>query len=223
MARPSEPLLKLLRDALQKRGMSTTELAVRTGLDRGGIKKKLSGAEDLSVDEFIALANALELQKELSGLVAGDLADDEASAPPAAGLHTLPSPGVEPVAATPDPLANPAQELLKGGFAWGLDMLVHFDASQLSSSGVPESVLRKFPENLPIRFDPRFHRHNSPRYHEDGVTVYLSFDAKRECSFPWTAFRAMTFTIPPDAVAPAAPPEPPAPPPRPALRLVRDE
>lgn len=229
MPRPSEPLLKLLRDALQKRGLSTSELAARTSIDRGELKRKLSGVEDLTVDQFLALATALELQKDLAGLVGVDVpqgdeaADDEAprtlhSLPTASAAAADPSPPPGP-----DPLANPAEELLKGGFAWGLDMMVHFDAKQLGGSGVPESVLRKFPEALPIRFDPRFHRHNQPRYSEEGVTVYLSFDAKRECTFPWSAFRAVQFTIPPEAVAPAPPPPEPTPPPRPVLRLVRDE
>jgi len=222
--RPSEPLLKLLRDALQKRGLSTSELAARTSLDRGELKRKLSGAEDLSVDQFIALANALELQKELAGLVGMEEEPEPIRGPAVHTLRTASAAAVvEPPPPGPDPLANPAEELFKGGFAWGLDMMVHFDAKQLGGSGVPESVLRKFPDVLPIRFDPRFHRHNAPKYFEDGVTVFLSFDAKRECSFPWAAFRAVNFTIPAEAVAPPPPPEPPAPPPRPVLRLVRDE
>lgn len=232
MARPSDPLLKLLRDALQKRGGSTAELASRIGMDRADLKRRLTGAEDLTIDQFLVLAEALELQKDVAGLASleassggatpsGDDGDGAvAGAESLPAIHTLRSAeGEEGL----DTFGNPARELVRGGFGWGLDMFLQFDATQLAAAGVPEAVLRKFPETFPIRLDPRWHRHNRPAFGDEAFTVTLSFDALRVCTFPWSALRTISFTIPADAVPPPQPAPPdPASAPRPVLRLVKE-
>ncbi len=231
MARPSEPLLKLLRDALKKRGLSTSELASRAGVERGELKRRLTGAEDLTVDQFIAIAQALDLQKEMAGLVGaapapepeteeeGTVAGTESVSP----IHTLRTQAEEPADPAFDPFANAPRELVRAGFTWGYDLFLHFDVKQLNGSGVPEAVLTKFPEVLPIRLESRWHRHNRPEFGADAFTVILSFDILRTCTFPWSSLRTVQFTIPEEAVPPPSAPPPPEPTPlRPALRLVKD-
>ncbi len=231
MARPSEPLLKLLRDALKKRGLSTSELANRAGVERGELKRRLTGAEDLTVDQFIAIAQALELQQDMAALVGAPVEPDpETEEGAVAGtesvspIHTLRTQAEEPADPAFDPFANAPRELVRAGFTWGYDLFLHFDAKQLVGSGVPESILSKFPDVLPIRLESRWHRHNRPEFGADAFTVILSFDILRTCTFPWSSLRTVQFTIPEEAVPPPpapAPPEPPAPL-RPALRLVKD-
>lgn len=216
--------MKLLRDALQKRGGSTAELAARVGMDRAELKKRLSGADDLTIDQFLRLADALELQKDVAGLavqVPGPEAEEDevVAGDESVPVHTLRGPAD---AEGLDTFGNPSRELVRGGFGWGLDMFLQFDATQLGGSGVPESVLRKFPETLPIRLEARWHRHNRPEFGETEFTVTLSFDALRVCTFPWAALRTVSFTIPPEVVAPPQPPAPEPGPVRPVLRLVKD-
>lgn len=232
MARPSEPLLKLLRDALKKRGLSTSELASRAGVERGELKRRLTGAEDLTVDQFIAIAQALELQQDMAALVGahpepepdpeteeGAVAGTESVSP----IHTLRSQTEEPADPAFDAFANAPRELVRAGFTWGYDLFLHFDAKQLTASGVPESILSKFPEVLPIRLESRWHRHNRPEFGADSFTVILSFDILRTCTFPWSSLRTVQFTIPEEDTPPSPQPTPPEPTPlRPALRLVKD-
>jgi len=223
--RPSEPLLALVREAIRKRGLTTGEVADRASIERGALKRRLSGVEDLSVDDFLRLAQALDLQQEVAGL---------AGAPPEAGPRTLRAVGPavidEPPPLEPervhglDPYGSVGKQLVEQGFALGLDMLVHFERARIDNSGVPRAVLadKRFAEALPIRFEPRWHRHNAPEFHDEELVVRLSFDALYTCRFPWAAVRSVSFTVP-DESPPAPPPEPeekkPA---RPVLRLVKE-
>lgn len=191
-------------------------------MDRAELKKRLSGGEDLTIDQFLLLADALELQKDVAGLTvpgAAPEADEVVAGDESVPVHELRGPAD---ADGLDTFGNPSRELVRGGFGWGLDMFLQFDATQLGNSGVPESVLRKFPETLPIRLEARWHRHNRPEFGETELTVTLSFDALRICTFPWAALRTVSFTIPPDVVAPPQPPAPDPGPARPVLRLVKE-
>lgn len=238
-ARPSEPLLKILRDTVKKRGLSTVHLSAETGIDRSELKKKLAGQLDLTVDDFLRLAEALGLTDEVvamqrAGKWDGSLdatspeTEEEASHEGSPlQLHAL-RPGA-PAAAPPaaryglDPEGNPARQLVESGFALGLDMFLHFDRKQLEGSGVPPSVLtdRRFVELLPIKLEARFHRHNRPEFWEEAFRCTLSFDALYTCTFPWRGLRQVGFTLPPETEPDPAPAEEPVPS-RPVLRLVKD-
>lgn len=67
-ARPSEPLLAILRATIKKRGISTAELAGTTQMDRSELKKCLAGQADLTVDQFLLLAEALGLADEAASM-----------------------------------------------------------------------------------------------------------------------------------------------------------
>lgn len=202
MPRPSEPLLTFLRDTVRRKGYSTAELAERTGIERAALKRRLGGSEPLTVDDLVLLSQALELSPAEIGL-GGQEAPE---------VHPLP--GANLVAA-PDPLGNLGEQVLRLGFALGVDLFLVLDSKRLGESGVPKTVLGRFPDSLPIRLEAKYHRHNKPRFEADHFECVLSFDALYTCTFPWTAFRQVTFTLPEEAPAPPAPPPPePEPPPR---------
>lgn len=210
-ASPSEPLLALLRDVIRKKGMTTAELAEKLQVDRAALKRQLAGAEPLTVDDFIRLSGLLELTPEQLG------------APAAPGrpftLATVPEvpvPGAEDRG--PDPLGNLPRQVMELGFALGVDLFITFDCTQLAESGVPPTVRGRFPEALPIRLEARFHKHNKPRFEEDAFHCKLSFDALYDCTFPWSAFRQVTFNLPTEKPEEAPPPSKPS---GPHLRLVK--
>ncbi len=222
--RPSEPLLALVREAIRKRGLTTSEVAERASIERGALKRRLSGSEDLTVDEFLRLAQALDLQQEVANL---------AGAPPDTGPRTLRAVGPAVIDEPPpfepdrvfglDPYGNVGKQLVEQGFALGLDMFVYFERARIENSGVPRAVLadKRFAEALPIRFEPRWHRHNAPEFHDEELVVRLSFDALYTCHFPWSSVRSVNFTVPDESLPPVPPPEEKKAA-RPMLRLVKE-
>lgn len=230
MDRPSEPLLVFLREFIRRKGLNTAEVALRLGIDRSALRRRLSGEEPLTVDDLILLSRMLELRPEdMAGV---PLTGMEAPAPAAGGkpqLHLLDAaqPGPPGEDWTPDPTGNLTMQALKQGFALGLDMFLIFDSQQLDDSGIPDAILNQFKEKLPIDLPARYHRHNRPRFEEDGFECVLSFDRLCTCFFPWTAFVQLQYKLPREAPrkpAPPAPPPPPtAPPGRPGshLRIVK--
>lgn len=209
--RPSEPLLTFLRDVIRQKGYTTAELADRCGIDRADLKRRLAGAEPLTVDEFVQIANALELSPTELGLAG------EPPGPPRVVADGTPEAPSGPPA--PDPLGNLAEQVLRMGFALGVDLFLHLDATQLADSGVPPAVRKQFPELLPLALPAKWHRHNRPRFEADSFECVLSFDRLYTCTFPWTAFRAVRFDLPVEA-APPPTVEPPAPA-RPTLRVIK--
>lgn len=228
--RPSEPLLHLLRTVARKQGLNTAALARAAGLERARLKHVLSGSEPLTVDELMSLSEVLELSAtDLAGLP-GASTPPQPEAGPAlvsarrgnAALATVDDQG--PELPELDPFGNHAEQILKLGFALGVDIYVLLDCEQLSGSGVPAATLQQYPDQLPLRLDAAYHRHHDPRFLVDGIGVKLSFDALYDCEIPWGAFRQVTlFPLPPeppDAEPPEPPPEETRPVQRGHLRLV---
>ena len=58
--KPSEPLVRLLRESVDRRGLNTASLATTLGMPRSELKHMLAGTEPLTVDLMIALAEILE-------------------------------------------------------------------------------------------------------------------------------------------------------------------
>lgn len=239
-ARPSEPLLVFLRDAIRRKGLSTVVLAEKLGRNRSELKRALSGSEPMTLDDLVVLSQALELTAaELGiggasppaempevvplrgGVRAADEEDSSVVRPfgVAEDDEVEDTPPVDDVAG-PDPLGNLAKQTLQFGYALGVDIFVVFDAKQLGESGVPVPVLKRFPEQFPVKFEARVHRLQRPVFGEDAFEVLLSFDRLYPCVFPWTAFRQVTFTLPEEAPEPAPTPKP-DPATRPTLRVVK--
>lgn len=216
MARPSDPLLALLRRLLDERGMNTARLAEQTQITRPRARKILAGTEPMLVDELLRIGEALKLSPADLGLAAGTipvgepegdhsaaaagLADanhDDALDFPEASLDRKSEPTV-------DPWGNQPEQLFRIAFGLGCDFFFLVDTQQIEDSGVPKHVLTSYAgRELPIRLDAAYHAYNEPRYSENSVTLTLSFDALYECTFPWGAIKQFV-------LFPATPDEPPA-------------
>jgi transcriptional regulator with XRE-family HTH domain len=197
--RPSEPLLAFLRESIKRKGMNTADLAARIGMDRGKLKQRLAGTEDLTVDELISLSKALELTPAEMGL-AGEAVEEA----PVAEL-----PAVAPPVG-PDPFGNLPRQTVELGIALGVDLFFVLDGGQLAGSGIPRAVLAEHPEQFRLRMEARWFPQNKFRSLDDALVCMLSFDALYECTLPWSAFRMVTFMLPAEA-RPQPKPEPPAP------------
>lgn len=215
-SRPSEPLLHLLRTVAQQQGLNTAALARAAGIERARLKHVLTGSKPLTVDELLSLADVLELSTtDLAGLP-GAAPVPESEPGPAlvsarrgnAALATVDDHG--PELPELDPYGNHAEQILKLGFALGIDIYVLLDSEHLLGSGVPAATLQQYPEQLPLRLDAAYHHHHDPRFLVDGIAVKLSFDALYDCEISWKAFRQVTlFPLPPEPPEeePSEPPE----------------
>lgn len=206
--RPSTPLLTLILDAARKKGWNTSTLAQQAGLDRSRLKQVLAGREPMTVDELMQLSEAMTLTPMDLGLAELDTPPSEEASP---SLAALPVPDVDELPPFPDPFGIHSEQILRLGFALGVDVFLLVDTTQLEGSGVPASIIKRFQPNLPIRLEAAYHRHNNPEYFTEGFQVRLSFDALYTCLFPWSSIQQITlFPIAPEPEEPDAVEEPPS-------------
>lgn len=228
MSRPSDPLLRWLRQILKERSLSTPALAQQAGLERGRLRDLLAGQQPMTVDELLQISKVLSLSPADFGLAGevDDAPDREEAAEASVQLHRLPPPvATAPTAdAAMDPLGNHARQLFEVAFALQCDFLFLADTQHLAESGVPAPVLSRYRDReLPIKLDAAYHSYNNPRYDDTGVTLTLSFDALYDCRFPWTAVKQVVYYPAPPPAPPPPAPEKESPPPtkgKPFLRLV---
>jgi hypothetical protein len=187
MSEASAPILAFLRGMIEKRGLNTAALAQRCEIPRARLRRVLTGAEPMTIDELVAVSNALGLSAADMGLPEG--ADPAAADPPAPATSDR-----ESAAPPADPWGNHPEQLFRVGFALGCDLLFLAEARQLEGSGVPAAVVAQYAQGaVPIRLDARWHEHNAPRYDPGGITLTLSFDALRDCRFPWSSIQQIVF------------------------------
>ena len=180
-----------MRDLISKKKLNTAAVAEGAGLKRVRVRKILSGAQEMTVDELFKLSQALDISPNDLGFPTG-----------APDPDTLDPPTESAELAAVDPWGNQPQQLLRIAFELGCDVFLLLDADSLGQSNIPDHVLgRHKGRELPIKLDAAYHKHNNPRYSEDTVTLTLSFDALYECELLWSAFRQVIFF--------PAPPEPP--------------
>ncbi|MFT7520308.1 MAG: transcriptional regulator with XRE-family HTH domain [Kiritimatiellia bacterium] len=197
MTSPSEPLLVKLRQISAQRGLKTAALAQATGLDRSRVRKVLTGQEPMTVDELIAITQALELGPDEMAAMATE---------PAATATALPDAPAKPasIETVIDPYGNQPRQVFELAFALGCDFFFTANASDLTESHVPRSVLDQYKDgDLPIKLDAAYHQYNDPRYSDECVSLTLSFDALYECTFPWSSIKQVILFP-----APPAPPKP---------------
>lgn len=198
MSRPSEPLLEWMRSLLKTRGINTANLAKRAGLPRNRVRQVLAGQADLTVDELMAIAGALELQ----------VADFPVELPEVDTDGSAPNPREDDTAnAHPmDPFSSHHKQLFEAAFALGVDFGFTVDPTQLTDSGVPRHVLEAYDERMMfITLDAAYHEYNEPRIEEEQIQITLSFDALYTCRFPYAAISQIIFN--PAAEPPEAPSE----------------
>ena len=210
--RPSEPILRLIRDTARKRGLNTAALARAAGIERARLKHVLAGSEPLTVDDFIRISEALQFDPgELGALPAEGGAPatggDEAPADPRVP-EAMPRVHAGPDAIVPDPLGNHAEQALRLGYGMGCDILLVLDTAKAADSGIPRHVLSRFPERLSIRLDAAYHAPQDPRFLPEGFRVNLSFDSLYTVLIPWEAIEQVVFVPLPPEPLPDAPPEP---------------
>ena len=232
----STALLARVRDGMKRRGLNRAALAKRLDMDRRELRAVLAEREPLTVDQFFAMVEALELSPlelgvpaDLAGLTldlddAGAVAEGSPPEPPSEPEEpaqddepsndgpprlALAEEVEEPELMLVDPDGPQAAEMLRLGFALGVDITFGCATEEVRDSGVPESVLARFPELLPIRLDAAFHHANRAEYADEGLVLRLSFDRVRNCLFPWSAIRQVTL-FPEPPFEPEVDDEPPA-------------
>ena len=219
---PSQFLMEMLRVACDSVGVTMAELSEATDLSLDRVEAVMEGCEPITVDEFILLALELEIGLDDLGLpmVPTALEPVELSSP---GHGESRSEGLlaagEAVAEAADPLGNQVAQTIQLGFGLGCDIFFVADSSKLVGSGLPDDVLGRFSDQMPIRLDGAFHRHMAPKYSEEGLTLVLSFGSLYTCCIPWDAFTQVTL-YPVAPVSPQPSPVDPEPSPRSHLRLV---
>ena len=94
----NDQLLKSLREARQRKGLSQRELSARSGVPQSHISRIESGEVDLRVSSLVALARVLELELELvpkeavpavQSIVRRSVNSDDAPARPAYSLDEV--------------------------------------------------------------------------------------------------------------------------------------
>jgi transcriptional regulator with XRE-family HTH domain len=187
--RPSEQLIRLIRETATKRGLNTAALATEAGVSRSELKHVLAGGGSLTVDMLVLLAGVLDLgQDELAALSISS-PEDEAEPHSLQAVRRQTSLTDLPVL---DPYGNHAEQILRLGFALGCDIHVVLQSDRLDECGLPSATLDQFPDLLPIKLDAAYHHHNDPRFFPDGVQLTLSFDSLYTCTIPWEAFEQLT-------------------------------
>ncbi len=197
MSRPSEPLLRWLRKQIDARGENTSGLALKLGRPKAELRKLLTGAEPLTVDDLIRLTEAL------------GLSEDQMGVPPA--LREAVGQVEDTNTPEDEHWENQPRALFKFGFDRGIDFMFLAAADEVGEWGGPARVIDQYRgREIPLQLDAAWHKHMKPELDEDGLTLTLSFDGLYRCTFPWSAVRRVIFMpLPPSSSeAPKAPPDP---------------
>ena len=201
-----DAVLEMVRETMASKGLNSAALAQMVGEERKGLRRALSGQSTISLELFLKLAEALEIAPE-------DLPLRVAELPPVP-VEEVAGEGFEL-----DPFGIQGEQAFRLGFALGVDFLFVAEASQLSDSGIPASVLEQWPEEIVLKLDAAYHRHNAPQFSEEGVSLNLSFDTVYSCFLPWSAIHKVVFNLEAPEPPSLESPEPTTP--GPGLRLVK--
>ena len=193
MTGPSNQILQLINQIIQRKGINSTRLAAELGLERKVVKRLLRGDLELTVNQLFALTECLDLQEEDLQQMGLSLSLSDGSSD-TADTNLNPQNSIEDNW-RPDPNGNATMQLVRMGFELGSTIFMLLDSSQLSLSGIPSATLNHFKPKFPIRLDPEFHHYNEPRYSKSGLALKLSFDQVYDCFLPWSAFEQVTFYV----------------------------
>ena len=191
--KPSEQMVRFIREKAQEKGLNTAALAGAVGISRPELKHVLAGHAPLTVDMLVGLASALELGPEditSAGMAFADAAGEEDE--PASILTPVRKRQSLTDLPTLDPYGNHAEQILRLGFALGCDIHIVLHSERLEGAGVPDSTIDQFPDLMPLKLDAEYHHHNDPQFMPNGVQLVLSFDALYTAVLPWEAFAQIT-------------------------------
>ena len=181
-----DELLEKLRSKLESSEYTTAEFAKLVGEDAKTVRAALSQREPLTVEQWFLWNDAL-------GEKPADALESAPEGKQVAGPTLVRIGAQEPSAI--DPYGLPAEQLVRLGFAMGVDFLFVADTKQLLESGVPDDVLATFPDSMVIKLDSAYHGHNSPRFSEEGVLLSLSFKGVSDCFFSWESILQVIFHV----------------------------
>ena len=212
--RPSDVLRVFLRKSIDARGWNTATVAQKLGVDRKAVRALLAGKRSLTVDAAADILRVLDLSEDELSVVIGavggmvELSDAEVESTDATEGRIRPVPDVEVEAVLPpgfqlDPYGNHTDQILRIGFALGVDVHLLARINLLEESGIPKLVLDQYSDYLPIRLDAAIHTYVKPRFFPDGVQLVLSFDTLRTCHLPWDSIEQVTLV--PAALEPEEP------------------
>lgn len=201
-----DAILETVRETMTSRGLNSAALAQLVGEERKALRRSLSGQAPLSLELFLKIVQALDIPP-------AELPWKVAELPPA------PAEPAQVENFELDPFGIQGEQAFRLGFALGVDFLFVAQASQLDESGIPKSVLDQWPEEIVLKLDAAYHRHNAPQFSEEGVTLNLSFDTVHSCFLPWSAIQKVVFNL--EAPEPVSEPQPEPKPSGPGLRLVK--
>lgn len=212
---PSAQLLNILQQTIKARNQNTASLSQLTKMPRKQIKRILSGQEPLTVDALAILANALEINAE--SLHRFGIEPPTKTKKSANLKLATPKENYTEENWTPDPYGNHHEQLMRMGFALGINFWLVMDTKKIQNSGVPKYVLEKHSPMLRIQLEAQYHPYIEPKYSQHSISLRLSFDALYTCEFPWEGIVQIIF-IPPVQEPPQEQSQPPK---RPTLRVIK--
>ncbi len=191
--KPSEQLVRFIREKAQEKGLNTAALAAAVDMSRPELKHVLAGNAPLTVDLLVGLSAALDLGPEDLAAVGMSVTDDvDPEANKSSALTPIRKRQALTDLPTLDPYGNHAEQILRLGFALGCDIHLVLHSERLEGTGVPDDTIEQFPDLMPIKLDAEYHHPNDPRFTPDGVQLVLSFDALYTAILPWEAFAQIT-------------------------------
>ena len=205
-------IVSFLRTKMEQSGLNTAALAKAADLKRTEVRKLLAAREEITLSQLVALSSALGV--DMASLPwAGDSSgatDSVAVMKTGIGGRSHMKEVFENAPVMVDPFGIQGEQAFRLAFGLGVDFIFVAKTEHLEDSGIPEEVLAKSPNEIVLRLDAAFHRHNDPQFTPDGVCLVLSFDTLYTCRLPWSSITKVVFQLDPIEPLPEPPSEPDA-------------
>ena len=181
----SQSLLAAIREAMAEHGLNSAALAKRIGQERKQVRRALGGQEEMSLSMFVQVTEAL-------GVDPSGLPWKSSALSPPKSEKAL---GKASEELQLDPYGIQGEQAFRLGFSLGIDFMFVAETQQLVNSGIPSKVLENWPEEIVLKLDAAYHRHNEPHFTPEGVGLKLSFDDLYACFLPWSAIGKVVFHL----------------------------
>ena len=206
----TDVIINFLRTKMEASGLNTAAVAKASGLKRTEVRQLLSGREDVTLSQLVALSIALDVDPSTLPWAGDSSGASKAVEVMRTGVgdrgHMKEVFENEPVMV--DPFGIQGEQAFRLAFGLGIDFIFVAHTDQLEDSGIPSAVLAQSPSEIVLRLDAAFHRHNDPQFTPEGVCLVLSFDTLYTCKVPWSAITKVVFQLEPIEPLPEPPSEP---------------